>query len=246
MFSVDKINKEIIRCTRCPRLLDHCQAIATVKKRAYHLETYWGKPVPGFGDPKARVWVVGLAPGAHGANRTGRYFTGDSSGNWLYKALYNVGFANQPKSTSLSDGLKLSDLYISGSARCAPPDNKPTKVELSNCFPFLEQDFKALKNIEIILTLGNIAFNSVLKLLEITPKPKFTHGAKFHVENMSLFVSFHPSQQNTNTGKLTWEMWEKVFREIRRDLKDKPLRKGELITANRSHRLDKPAPARVS
>ncbi len=246
MGLVDKVNRAIVGCQRCPRLIAHCQHIAQVKKRAYLSETYWGKPIPGFGDPKARLWIVGLAPAAHGANRTGRVFTGDSSGNWLYKVLYETGFANQPGSTSINDGLRLKDAYISCTARCAPPGNKPTREEISNCSSFLEQDFEALRHVEAVLALGSIAFEAVQKLLAVKPKLKFTHNAKFHVENLSLFTSYHPSQQNTNTGKLTWKMWEEVFWRIREELENKPLSKSNFVASHRRQTLNEPKTPRSS
>lgn len=219
MFRLEKIDNDVKRCTKCARLIPYCKEIARVKKRSHQLETYWGKPVPGFGDPKARLWIIGLAPAAHGANRTGRMFTGDSSGDWLYRALYNVGLANQPTSQRRGDGLILNDVFISAAARCAPPDNKPSLEELKNCSPFLQREFEALNNLEIILALGKIAFDSVFTFLPAPkPRPKFVHAGVFHVENLSLFTSYHPSRQNTNTGRLTQEMWDLVFRKIKTTL----------------------------
>jgi len=192
--------------------------VALEKKREFRGESYWGKPVPGVGDPKARLWIVGLAPAAHGANRTGRMFTGDSSGNWLYRALHKTGFASQPHSLSRADGMKLRDVYISAAARCAPPDNKPTPEEISTCSIFLDEEWECLKNKEVILALGGIAFQTVLKLLQRkgvdtqVPRPKFAHNQLFEWDAIRVLTSYHPSRQNTNTGRLTEAMWDEVYR----------------------------------
>lgn len=218
-----EINESIIRCARCPRLRAHCLSIASIKKREFRDWNYWGKPVPGFGDPDARLWIVGLAPAAHGGNRTGRVFTGDSSGDWLYAALHKEGFANQPQSLSLDDGMVLTDAYISAAGRCAPPDNKPTREELQNCRPYLAAEFEALKKVEVILALGKIAFDAVVPFLFAGKKPKFGHGSVFEAGaeagRYRLLSSYHPSRQNTNTGKLTRAMWEKIFRDARRSFR---------------------------
>jgi uracil-DNA glycosylase family 4 len=216
-MSLKSVSQKIIKCERCPRLRLYCQGIAKKKKKEFSDFTYWGKPVPGFGDPKGNLWIIGLAPGAHGANRTGRMFTGDSSGDWLYGALYKHGFASQSLSKDSQDGMKLKGVFISAAARCAPPDNKPTLKELKNCEPFLDEEYALLVNKQVFLALGKIAFESILKLLkrnhiEIpTPKPKFQHGAIYHLGAFTVFVSYHPSRQNTNTGVLTPQMWDTIF-----------------------------------
>ena len=214
---LEKLNSEIIACRKCPRLVAWREEVARVKRRAYRDQEYWGKPVPGFGDPKARVLVVGLAPGAHGSNRTGRAFTGDASGGFLYPALYRAGFANQPTAVSKNDGLTLHDLYIAASARCVPPDNKPTLEELHNCQPFLERELEIL-NPKVIVCLGRIAFERILKIYGIRDASlKFGHGALYRLGTASpitehwLLCSYHPSQQNTLTGKLTVKMFDDIW-----------------------------------
>ncbi len=203
-------------CHKCPRLIDHCRAIAITKRRAWNDWDYWGKPVPSFGDPAARLLIVGLAPGAHGANRTGRMFTGDRSGEFLYRSLYRAGFASQPDSHSSNDGLVLHDAWITAAAHCAPPDNKPTPAELHNCRPWLEQEFEHFRNAKVIVALGRIAFDtclSVLKLRGQITKPSqysFGHGT-LHNTEPALLSSYHPSQQNTSTGRLTQQMLDEVF-----------------------------------
>lgn len=209
---LEKLNEEIIQCRKCARLVEWREEVARVKRRAYIDQEYWGKPVPGFGDPNARVVSVGLAPGAHGSNRTGRNFTGDASGAFLYPALYRAGFANQPNATHRGDGLALKDLYLTASARCAPPANKPTPNELDNCRPFLERELEILKP-QVIVCLGSIAFARVMRIYSIrNPAWKFGHGALHQMEN-GIFVlcSYHPSQQNTQTGKLTPAMFDEIW-----------------------------------
>ena len=210
---LEQLNEEIIHCRRCPRLVVWREEVARVKRRAYIDQEYWGKPVPGFGDPKARVLVVGLAPGAHGSNRTGRNFTGDASGAFLYPALHRAGFANQPTAESRSDGLMLKDLYITAAARCAPPDNKPTPEELNNCQPFLERDLEILKP-QVIVCLGRIAFERVLRIYSVRNSAwKFGHGALYQLEDGTwILCSYHPSQQNTLTGKLTVTMFDDIWK----------------------------------
>ena len=210
-----ELNAEIITCRKCPRLVAWREEVARVKRKAYLDQEYWGKPVPGFGDPQARVLVVGLAPGAHGSNRTGRQFTGDASGGFLFPALHRAGFANQPTAESRSDGLLLNDMYIAASARCAPPDNKPSPEELNNCQPYLEREFQILKP-KVIVCLGSIAFARVVRIYsdrgERNPAWKFGHGALFRLENgVWILCSYHPSQQNTLTGKLTVKMFDAVW-----------------------------------
>jgi uracil-DNA glycosylase len=213
---LEVLNKEIIACRKCPRLVEWREEVARVKRKAYLDQEYWGKPVPGFGDPKARVLVVGLAPGAHGSNRTGRNFTGDASGGFLFPALYRAGFANQAEAESRSDGLLLKDMYITASGRCAPPDNKPTPEELNNCQPFLERDLKIL-NPKVIVCLGRIAFERILKIYGIRNSTyKFGHGAAYQLENgIWLLSSYHPSQQNTSTGKLTATMFDQIWQKVK-------------------------------
>jgi len=214
-MSFEELHQEVISCRKCPRLVAWREEVARTKRKAYMDWDYWGKPVPGFGDRNARVLVVGLAPGAHGSNRTGRNFTGDASGKFLYPALYRAGFANQPETISRDDGLKLKDMYITASARCVPPQNKPTSEEIDNCQPFLEREI-ALLQPKVIVALGRVAFERILRIYS-EPKSgkKFAHGATFHLDaGPWLVCSYHPSQQNTLTGKLTVEMfdtmWEKV------------------------------------
>ena len=226
MDSLKIVNQEIVVCTRCPRLVAYRAEVARVKRRAYRDWDYWGRPVPGFGDPHARLLLIGLAPGAHGANRTGRMFTGDSSGDFLYRSLYEAGFASQPASVSKDDGLKLIDAYISAAARCAPPDNKPTPEELRNCRPYLERELKLLKKVRVIVALGRVAFEVYLTILrdegKIARRSDFVFGHdKEHRTGEGhpvLISSFHPSQQNTSTGKLTPAMFREVFLRARRSL----------------------------
>jgi uracil-DNA glycosylase family 4 len=213
---IEQLNKEIVACRKCPRLVAWREEVARVKRRAYIDQEYWGKPVPGFGDPKARVVVVGLAPGAHGSNRTGRNFTGDASGAFLYPALHRAGFANQPTAESRNDGLTLHDLYLTASARCAPPENKPTPQELNNCQPYLERDLEILKP-KVIVCLGRIAFERILRIHSIRNVDwKFGHGALYRMENgIWVLCSYHPSQQNTLTGKLTVSMFDEIWKKAK-------------------------------
>lgn len=217
---LEKLNREIIACRKCPRLVAWRGEVARVKRKAYIDQDYWGKPVPGFGDPQARVLVVGLAPGAHGSNRTGRQFTGDASGNFLFPALHRAGFANQPTAESRSDGLLLKDMYITASGRCAPPDNKPTPDELNNCQPYLEREIQVLSP-KVIVCLGRIAFERILRIYSArNPAWKFGHGASFRLANgVWVLCSYHPSQQNTSTGKLTVRMFDDIWKKAK-DLLD--------------------------
>ncbi|HET9911915.1 MAG TPA: uracil-DNA glycosylase [Anaerolineales bacterium] len=219
--ALDQLNKEIIQCRKCPRLVAWREEVARVKRKAYQDQEYWGKPVPGFGDPNARVLVVGLAPGAHGSNRTGRNFTGDASGNFLYPALYRAGFANQPTAVSRDDGLVLKDLYIAASARCVPPDNKPTLKELNNCQPYLERDLEILKP-KVIVCLGRVAFERILKMYGIRNSEfKFAHGALYKLNtDYWVLCSYHPSQQNTLTGKLTVKMFDEIWMKAKELIQD--------------------------
>src|SRR5919106_769138 len=195
---LEKLNQEIIACYKCPRLVAWREEVARVKRKAYRDQEYWGKPIPGFGDSNARVLVVGLAPGAHGSNRTGRAFTGDASGGFLYPALYRAGFANQPTAMSRNDGLILKDLYIAAAARCAPPANKPTPEELNNCQPYLERTLEILQP-RVTVCLGRIAFERILRIYSIPSSSlKFAHGALYKLDSEHwLLCSYHPSQQNT-------------------------------------------------
>jgi len=213
MKELENLNREIISCRRCPRLVAWREEIARVKRRAYKDDDYWGRPVPGFGDPKARVLVVGLAPGAHGSNRTGRQFTGDASGGFLFPALYRAGFANQPQAKSRNDGLLLKDMYITASGRCAPPGNKPTSKELNNCQPYLEREMQIL-NPKVIVCLGRIAYERMLKIYPAhDQRKKFGHGVYYRLDNGTwILCSYHPSQQNTLTGKLTVKMFDDIWR----------------------------------
>jgi len=221
---LDLLQTEIVRCHRCPRLRAHCAHIAEVKRRAYLDQTYWGKPVPAFGDPAARILILGLAPAAHGANRTGRMFTGDRSGDWLYRALYQTGFASQPASVSRDDGQQLRGVYITASARCAPPGNKPTPEEIRNCRPYLERELELLGELKVVVALGRISFDNYLDLLKahgvISSRSAFVfgHNRQFRIAaGLPILVSsYHPSQQNTSTGKLTEKMLLDVFRTARK------------------------------
>jgi uracil-DNA glycosylase family 4 len=217
-----RLETTIPSCTRCPRLRTYCREIARTRKREFRDQTYWGRPVPGFGDPEARLLIVGLAPAAHGANRTGRMFTGDSSGDWLYEALHRHGFANQPGSISRDDGLTLTDCFITAAARCAPPGNKPALEEMNACQTWMEQELALLKNVRVVLVLGRIAWERWLKTSgwwdRLSPKerPAFGHGWEHQLANgTTLLCSFHPSRQNTNTGKLTRAMWYRIFERAR-------------------------------
>ena len=217
--SLKKIEQQVIACARCPRLVAYRCQIAQQKRRAYRDWEYWGKPVPGFGDPKARLLVIGLAPAAHGGNRTGRVFTGDSSGDLLYETLYQTGFSNQPQSVSRDDGLRLQRAYITAAARCAPPGNKPLPEEFRNCREYLEREINLLKEVKVVVALGKIAFDAFLSILRdrglIASRAgfHFSHGAvyKFPPPLPTLIASYHPSRQNTQTGKLTRKMFYSIF-----------------------------------
>ena len=214
----------ITMCEKCPRLRTHCRKVAKEKRRSYATETYWGRPIPGFGDPKARLVMIGLAPAAHGANRTGRMFTGDRSGDWLYRALFKAGFATQPTSSHRDDGLKLNDAFVTATAHCAPPGNKPTPAEISRCSAYLDWELKALGRARVYLALGKIGFDAVWDTLKRNgqatgPRPPFGHGraVKLSAELSGkwLLASYHPSQQNTFTGKLTEPMFDAVFNQVK-------------------------------
>ncbi|MFT3785759.1 MAG: uracil-DNA glycosylase [Tepidisphaeraceae bacterium] len=217
--SIEALGKRVVACERCPRLRAWCEQVAREKRAAYASETYWGRPVPGFGDPNARLWIVGLAPAAHGANRTGRIFTGDRSGDFLYASLHRLGYANQPTSVHRTDGLMLTDCYISATARCAPPDNKPTPGEVKNCSEYLDAELELLKQTRVMLALGGIAWDACIDLLKRRgrftareAKPKFAHGEELKIdERLTLLASYHVSQQNTFTGRLTPAMFDAVI-----------------------------------
>jgi uracil-DNA glycosylase family 4 len=216
------VGRDVVACERCPRLVAYRRGVAREKKREFRDQEYWGRPLPGFGDPGARLLVVGLAPAAHGGNRTGRMFTGDSSGDWLYEALHRFGFASRPASVSRDDGLRLRDCYISAAARCAPPENKPTREELAACRPFLEAEIHLLAQARVVVTLGRIAHEGWLKAagwwdaLPARDRPPFRHGAEAWLPDGTILVSsFHPSRRNTSTGLLTRPMWHAIFRRAR-------------------------------
>lgn len=217
MDSLEALREQIIHCTRCDRLIAHCREIARTKRRMYREWTYWGRPVPGFGDPKARLLIVGLAPAAHGANRTGRMFTGDRSGEWLYRALHRAGFANQPTYERADDGLRLNEAYVTAVVRCAPPQNRPTTEERDACLPYLERELELLPSLEVIVALGHFAYEAVWTLAKRfsagAKRPKFAHGAVYRPAKdfPAVICSYHPSQQNTQTGRLTEEMLDAVF-----------------------------------
>ncbi len=221
------VHQEITSCNACPRLREYCKRIGREKRRAYREDTYWAKPVPGFGDPSARLLIVGLAPAAHGANRTGRVFTGDGvggSGDFLMAALHRAGFANMSTSQRADDGLALRDAYIAAAVRCAPPENKPTLDEITRCLPHLDAEIAALSRVSVVVALGRIAFDAYLQLLRsrgvvLRPRPQFAHASRVRLPNGHVLIScYHPSRQNTNTGKLTASMMSAVFRHAAREL----------------------------
>ena len=222
-MSIAGIQREIARCTKCPELRAYCSHVAQQKRRAYAQERYWGKPVPAFGDPNAALLLVGLAPGAHGSNRTGRMFTGDASGDFLYPALHRAGFASQPRALDASDGMQLRDCLITAAQRCAPPGNKPTPAQLHRCFPYLARELGALKRVRVIIGLGLIGAKAARDALVengfTIARFAFGHGAEMRATNGSrdivLICSYHPSRQNTNTGKLTVPMFDRIFARAR-------------------------------
>lgn len=220
--SLSELNHQIVACMRCPRLRDYCAEVARVKRRAYTDCDYWGKPVPSFGDEQARVLLLGLAPGAHGSNRTGRPFTGDGSGGFLFPTLFDTGFGSQPVATGRDDGLVLNGLWISSVGRCAPPANKPTREELAACAPWLDEEIALLTALRVVLCLGKIAFDAFIDHARRTgtlapgKRPSFAHGAEYRLSNgLAIVASYHPSLQNTNTGKLTRPMFFEIFRRAR-------------------------------
>lgn len=209
------LHDDIVGCRACERLVVWRESIAAEKRASFRDQEYWGRPVPGFGDPRARLYVVGLAPAAHGANRTGRMFTGDRSGDWLYRALHKAGFANQPTSEHRDDGLQLTHAWVGAAVRCAPPDNKPTPLERRACEPFLTRELSLLSDVRVVLCLGSLAYESICRQLEIRPRPKFSHGLEIEHKDATVLCSYHPSQQNTFTGKLTEPMFDSVFSRAR-------------------------------
>jgi len=231
--TIQTIQAEVTGCIRCPRLVQYCRDVAKTKRRAYRDEVYWGKPVPGWGDPQARLLMIGLAPAAHGGNRTGRVFTGDASGDFLFRALHKAGFANQPTSRNREDGLSLRDAYITAVVHCAPPDNKPLPIEIENCREYLRQELMTLTKVKAVLVFGKIALDGYRTALHETAgillpagRTPFIHGARYDLESEirrtgsigplpHLFISYHPSRQNTQTGRLTEAMFDSVFEKIR-------------------------------
>lgn len=223
MSGLDQLRAGVAACRKCARLVEWRERVAVEKRAAFRDEEYWGRPVPGFGDPGARLLIVGLAPAAHGANRTGRMFTGDRSGDWLFAALHRAGFASQTESVSRDDGLVLADAFVTAIARCAPPGNKPTGEELAMCRPWLEAELDLLDRVQVVVPLGGLAFSQVLRIYSdrgVTvpkPRPKFGHGVEVDLcpTGPVLLASYHPSQQNTFTGRLTEQMLDAVFRQVR-------------------------------
>jgi len=214
--ALHQLEIDVEKCRACPRLVDWRERVAREKRAAYRDDDYWGKGVPGFGDPMASLMVVGLAPAAHGANRTGRMFTGDRSGDWLYRAMYRAGYANQPESVDLNDGLALSGAWVTSPVKCAPPANKPTPKERENCRGFFRREFEELKNLRVVIALGGIGYQAVSQHLGIRPRPKFGHGVEVDLDSgLTVLCSYHVSQQNTFTGRLTEEMLDAVFTRAR-------------------------------
>ncbi len=227
MNAFSLLQRQIVACSLCPRLVAYRERIAREKVKRYRDWNYWGRPVPGFGDPQARLLVIGLAPSAHGGNRTGRIFTGDRSGDWLYGALYEAGFASQPTSTHKDDGLQLIDCYITAAVRCAPPENKPLPEEFAACRPYLLRELSLLKHVQVVIALGQIAFSTYVAARRAlnapvpVPAPRFRHGGIYRFAQLTLIGSYHPSQQNTFTGRLTREMFQSVFQQARETLTGK-------------------------
>lgn len=233
MDSLEKLHGELVGCRLCPRLVEYREQIGREKRRAYRDCEYWAKPVPGFGDPHARVLILGLAPGAHGSNRTGRPFTGDSSGNFMYPVLHKTGFASQPNATRVDDGLTLKDAYITAAVRCAPPQNKPTPSELANCSSYFDRELDLLKDVKVVVALGRIGFDAYLNhlkrkgVLKSKSEYAFMHGAEYALPNGKILVaSYHPSNQNTNTGKLSEKMFRKIFERAVKLVNENPRGRG--------------------
>jgi uracil-DNA glycosylase family 4 len=214
--SIERVTAEVVNCRKCPRLVSWREQVALEKRAAYRSSEYWARPVPGFGDPNAELLVVGLAPAAHGGNRTGRIFTGDRSGDWLYGALYRAGYANQPTSQHRDDGLRLTGAYVTAVARCAPPQNRPTLQERDNCLPYLERELRLLHQLRVIVCLGKFAYDGVARAVRLKRRPAFGHGVEASLpDGRRLLCSFHPSQQNTFTRKLTVPMFDAIFARAR-------------------------------
>jgi len=211
------LNARVTECTQCPRLSRYIRQVGQEKVKRFANEKYWARPLPSWGDPNARLLIVGLAPAAHGGNRTGRMFTGDSSGDWLARAMHEAGFANKPTSTSKGDGLVLKDAYITAAVRCAPVDNKPLPSELLNCSQYLVSELQILENVRVVLALGRVGFDAYCRAVGVRGL-KFAHGARYQVSGRVLLASYHPSRQNTNTGKLTWQMWTRIFKIVEKIL----------------------------
>jgi uracil-DNA glycosylase family 4 len=211
---ISVLNHKIIQCKKCPRLAKYIRKIAVKKVKRYGQEKYWGRPLCGFGDPNAQILIIGLAPAAHGGNRTGRMFTGDNSGDWLAKTLFDNGFATKPTSQRVDDGFALINTYITAAVRCAPPDNKPTRQEINTCSEFLMQELLILNNVKVVVCLGKIAFDTLKQLFGIKGR-RFFHGNCFSHNNKVILVSYHPSRQNTQTGRLGWDDWSKIFQRVR-------------------------------
>lgn len=209
-----RINEQVVACKKCPRLARYIRTVGREKVKRFAGDNYWARPLPSWGDPNARLLIVGLAPAAHGGNRTGRMFTGDSSGDWLARAMHEAGFASRPESRAKDDGLVLTGAYITAAARCAPPDNKPATEELVNCAPFLEAELAALREVKVVLALGRIAFDAYCRAVGAKGLV-FAHGARYGVSGRALVASYHPSRQNTNTGRLTWKMWSEIFATVK-------------------------------
>jgi uracil-DNA glycosylase family 4 len=219
--SLAQITGEVVVCRKCPRLVAWRESVGQLKRAAFLGQEYWARPVPGFGDPGARLLLVGLAPAAHGGNRTGRIFTGDRSGDWVFRALYRAGFANQPTSIGRDDGLELRDAYVSACVRCAPPGNRPSPQERDNCLPYLARELAALTRVGVVVCLGSFAYECVAGLVGLKPRPRFGHGVEVELaDGRHLVCSFHPSQQNTFTGKLTEPMFDTIFTRARELLRD--------------------------
>jgi uracil-DNA glycosylase family 4 len=214
--SLDRLEREIVDCRACPRLVAWRELVAVEKRASFAGDDYWGRPVPGFGDPAARLLIVGLAPAAHGANRTGRVFTGDRSGDWLYRALHRAGYANQPTSVWRDDGLALTDAWVAAAVRCAPPANKPSPTERDTCAPFFHREWALLGDVQVVVALGSFAYQAVATLTGLRPRPRFGHGVEVALpDGKTLICSYHPSQQNTFTGVLTEPMFDAVFARAR-------------------------------
>jgi len=221
MDSLDRVTEEVVTCRACPRLVAWRELVAEEKRASFRDETYWGRPVPGFGDPAASLLVVGLAPAAHGGNRTGRVFTGDRSGDWVFRAMWKAGFANQPTSVAADDGLQLTGAWVAAVVRCAPPANKPTPAERDRCMPYLARELALLAGVRVVVALGQFAYDAACRLLAVRPRPRFGHGVEVPLmaegsqHRRTLICSYHPSQQNTFTGTLTEPMFDAVFARAR-------------------------------